>query len=141
MSELGIRSKASWGYDSHQMAVFVEELTLREDDLAQFLDARVAIVGSELIGYCTLKRHSNRNAELEHLFVDPGWFRQGVGTALLQVAVNTARYEGIEDISIVSDPGAVGFYLKHGAKIVGEHQSSIKGRTIPVLSIKTVRSA
>ena len=36
---------------------------------------------------------------------------------------------------LISDPNAGGFYENQGARITGEHHSSIPGRTIPIMTI------
>ena len=137
VSELGIRSKASWGYGPEEMAIFARELTFSGEDIPSRTDAAVAMVDGEVVGYFTLRAHPNGVTELEHLFVHPDWFHQGIGKALLQAALRAARDRGIDTITIIADPNSTGFYLKHGAVVVGEHTSSIKGRTIPVLSMPT----
>ena len=137
MSELGIRSKASWGYGPEEMAIFARELTFNGDDILSRADAAVATVGGEVVGYFTLRAHPNGVTELEHLFVHPDRFHQGIGKALLRAALRAAKDKDIDTITIIADPNSTGFYLKHGAVVVGEHKSSIKGRTIPVLSMPT----
>lgn len=138
VSDIGILSKASWGYEPSDMEIFAKELTLTENDLALLFASKVAVSGSDIVGYYTICSHSDETLELEHLFVHPDWFRQGVGVALLEDALKLVKSKGINKVIIIADPNSTGFYVKHGAKIVGEHKSSIKKRIIPVLSMPTV---
>ncbi|MGI9243442.1 MAG: GNAT family N-acetyltransferase [Verrucomicrobiales bacterium] len=140
VSELGIRSKASWGYSPDELAIFSTELSIDDRCLAQLVAAQVAEAGhGELVGYFTLRRHQGGDVELEHLFVEPAWFGKGVGSALFGAALHSAAAGGISALKIVSDPNTTGFYRKFGAREVAKHCSSIAGREIPVLEIATRR--
>ena len=140
VSALGIRSKASWGYAAAEMEVFERELTLTDESLEELLDARVAVDGA-VVGYFTLRLHPDGRLELEHLFVDPECFGRGIGIRLFGAALRSAADRGFGRVTIISDPNATEFYTKLGAQIVGEHESSISGRTIPVLSATGALSA
>ena len=138
VSELGIRSKASWEYSPDELAIFSAELTIDERCLGQLMAAQVAETAHrELVGYFTLRRHPGGEVELEHLFVEPAWFGRGVGSALFEAALHSAAAGGVSALKVVSDPNAAGFYLKLGAREVAKHRSSIAGREIPVLEIAT----
>jgi hypothetical protein len=49
--------------------------------------------------------------------------------------VARARAAGVEELRVVSDPNAAGFYLRMGACQVGEQASVPVGRRLPVLVI------
>ncbi len=57
----------------------------------------------------------------------------GGGAALFAHAVETARAEGASQLRISSDPNAEGFYVKMGARRVGEVPSRPPGRMLPLL--------
>lgn len=137
VSELGIRSKASWGYGPKEMEIFTREIMLSGEDIASCTHASVAVVNGEIVGYFTLLSHQDGTTELEHLFVRPDRFRQGIGSVLLSSALRAASSRGIDYLTVIADPNSTGFYINRGAVAVGEHRSSIKGRTIPVLSMAT----
>ena len=135
IAALGFRSKAHWGYSDTEMTIFADELALGTSEFESLLDAQVACLREEIVGYATLRAHPGASLELEHLFVEPTCFGQGIGTLLLRAALERASQAQVSALKILSDPNAVGFYRKHGAAIIGEHQSSIPGRTIPILSL------
>ena len=75
-----------------------------------------------------------RGAELEWLFVAPDAIRTGVGRQLYDDARRIAAAAGATSFRIEADPNAVAFYVRIGARLVGEVPSaSIPGRVIPVL--------
>jgi len=135
ISELGIRSKATWGYSDEVMAVFTEELTHGSDLITQSLEAIVACADEKIVGYFTLVRNDDDSIELDFMFVIPESMGQGIGTAMMHEAMRLARSHDADCLKLIADPNAVGFYEKFGAKQVSEHQSSIPGRTIPVMTI------
>ncbi|HTI97381.1 MAG TPA: GNAT family N-acetyltransferase [Dongiaceae bacterium] len=74
---------------------------------------------------------------MEHLFVAPDRFRQGIGKLLLHQARKTAAARRHARVTILADPHAAGFHEKFGARQAGMHQSSIPGRKIPVYELAT----
>ena len=134
VSALAIRSKAGWGYSEDLMAVFREELTVTGERLVE-LKGQVAEREGEMVGYYTLEARSSEEVELEHMFVAPEVLREGIGSALMAHAVARARECGFKKMKIIADPHATEFYERQGAVRIGEHQSSIPGRRIPILEL------
>lgn len=75
----------------------------------------VALDGERIIGAGSL-RGRNR---LSLLFVEDGYHRQGVGSAILGQLCNYLQREaGEKYISVMAAPGAVEFYKKEGFRVV-----------------------
>ncbi len=132
LSELALRSKGHWGYDEAFLAACAAELTLRPEDLAP---QRVTVgeIDGRLVGFYAIAG-SAPDAELAALFVEPDLIGRGCGKALWNHAVDTARTEGIERLTIAADPGALPFYQAMGAAVVGSAPSgSVPGRRLPLL--------
>lgn len=53
-------------------------------------------------------------AELDGLFVDPAFWRRGIGRALFNDARALARSRGCRRIEVTANPRALGFYVKMG---------------------------
>lgn len=70
---------------------------------------------------------------LEHLWVAPTHIGTGIGRRLVAHATERLRAEGVRTVRIESDPNAEGFYVKMGARRVGEVASTPAGRTLPLL--------
>lgn len=77
--------------------------------------------------------------ELVHMWIDPQHIGAGVGRLLFDHAVRTARSIGGSSLRIVSDPHAAGFYLRMGARCVGEVPSIPEGRMLPLLALEIHR--
>ena len=134
LSGLALRSKATWGYTTDQMAIFADELTLTPEKFEPQATCVLEYDG-RIVGYYILCRQSEAAIELEHLFVDAPMLRQGFGSVLFEHARKEAIARGFTRMSIQSDPNAEGFYLAHGARTIRQIPTSIPNRTLPLMEI------
>jgi GNAT superfamily N-acetyltransferase len=74
---------------------------------------RVATAGGRIAGFATAVPAGDV-IELDDLFVDPGWMRQGAGRALVLDAVAVARELGAGRVEVTANPHALVFYGKAG---------------------------
>ena len=137
LSELAMRSKAHWGYSRTFLEACRDELSVTNADLESAdVDCIVAVRGQRQIGFCTLRRASMGEFELDALFVEPADIGRGVGRALLDQAMTKVRDAGGRTLTIQGDPHAAGFYLAVGAKEIGARESgSIPGRLLPLYKL------
>ncbi len=134
LSQLALRSKAYWGYDAEFLDRCRGELEVRSEQLAA-LRADVLEREGSILGFFTLAGDPPEG-ELIHLYVDPAAIGAGVGAMLFRAASEIARREGFRRLLIHSDPNAVPFYMRQGARQVGEVPSgSIPGRLLPLLEL------
>lgn len=61
-------------------------------------------------------------AELDGLFVEPELWRQGIGAALVNVAVHEARRQGLA-MMVIANPSAREFYEKCGFTVEGDAET------------------
>lgn len=134
LSDLCLRSKAHWGYDSAFMAACVPVLTLTQADL----DAGPLVVADShgrAAGLAQVTGETNA-MEIDLLFVDPDFMGTGCGRILFDWCARTATGLGAKKLRIEADPGAVPFYEKMGANRVGDVPSNaIPGRRLPLLEV------
>lgn len=135
LNALCLRSKAYWGYDPAFMAACVPVLTLTDADLHGDLLC-VAERDGSVAGLAQLSFDPD-TAEIDRLFVDPDAMGAGVGRALFAWCVDTARVREERKLRIEADPGAVPFYERMGARVVGQAPSdAVAGRMLPVLEYR-----
>ena len=134
LTDLALRSKASWGYSREMMSVFEADLEILPGNLNdELLWYRVGVIEWQIIGFYVLEQLQN-TIQLSALFVDPKFKRQGYGAALLKHAKQSARESGAQSIETLSDPHAKSFYTKAGGVEIGEKESeSVPGRFLPLI--------
>ncbi len=133
LQRLARAAKRYWGYPEEWMQLWVYDLSVT----AEFVERHpvwCAELGSRVVGFYALSREGE-SRELEHLWIDPAHIGGGIGARLLRHAADTLRAEGVKSIRIASDPNAEGFYLRMGARRIGDVPSTPAGRRLPLLEI------
>lgn len=135
LSDLALRSKALWGYDTGFLEACRAELTLTPDAVRAD-PVYVAEEGGRVLGLYRLEAVAGDEAELGLLYVEPDSAGRGLGTLLLEHAVESARALGCRRLLIQADPNAEPFYRARGAVRCGTRPSgSIPGRELPLLCL------
>ncbi len=137
LSDLAMRSKALWGYTSEFMESCREELTVTPDKiLDERFDYRVVVMGNDVVGYYALESRSEKEFELEALFVEPSQIGKGLGRLLVEHAIGNVASKGGDTLLIQGDPNATDFYTAVGAEHIGFRESgSIPGRVLPLFQL------
>ena len=129
LSDLCIRSKASWGYDADFLRACEDELAFTSEDFELSI-VLVAERDAQLCGVIQLSGVKSLPTdfvaapgavllEVEKLLIEPGFFHKGIGRALFVFATTFAVQYGASDLFIVSDPYALPFYENMGADLRG----------------------
>ncbi len=108
--------QASLSNDSDRDALLAhpEALELRDDGVTEGRTRAAVAADGSVVGFVTVLPGDGCALELEDLFVDPDWMRQGVARSLLADVVATARREGGACIEVTANPHADGFYRSVG---------------------------
>lgn len=132
LSDLASRSKAHWPYDKEYLDLCRSVTHVAEDDIRSW-HFRVAEINKKIFGFaavCSVKEEYM----LDHLWIEPEVIGSGIGKALFQDAVTCAKRMGWTKFTIAADPYAEKFYIKMGAKRIGERESKIRpGFFLPLL--------
>lgn len=78
----------------------------------------VAEIDRKVAGFAVLL-----DGELDGLFVEPEFWRQGIGTALVEAAVHQARRRGLSLVTVVASREARKFYERCAFTVEGEAQT------------------
>ncbi len=156
LTVLARRSKAHWGYDAELLRRWADDLRITPQDIVRdvVLLAEVGAAGAppaapvRLAGFARVTEEvritlaAPAPAQLKDLWVEPGAIGEGVGRALFLAAREVARTLPSDQLLIVSDPNAEGFYLRMGARRIGEEASEVvDGRRLPILLLDLHRPA
>lgn len=138
---IALAAKAHWGYTRAQLERWRPDLEVRRDQLAHRpvfvaeVDATRTIAGWVQIATDTTPW------SLDSLWVHPPQMCRGIGAALIEFARAFAAARGRPELHIDADPNAEPFYLRCGARRVGEVAAPIDGqpaRVRPQLRVATI---
>lgn len=133
LSDITFQSKAYWKYSTEQMEIWREDLTITPAYLAQN-EVFLLEVEKEIIGYYSFFTLTKTEVKLDNMFLLPNFIGQGYGTYLMNDFLDRIRSIGFQKVFLDSEPHAKSFYLKMGFEVVGEKESSIAGRTLPIMA-------
>ncbi|MEM7293848.1 MAG: GNAT family N-acetyltransferase [Pseudomonadota bacterium] len=138
ISELAFRSKGYWQYPADAMELWRDELCLDPADINNPTHrVAIAIIDDEIVGYSHLVEIEPGVGELDGLFVDPTFIGKGVGKALLQDVLESARVRTLDVLHVESDPNAEQFYARAGGIPNGVRESDkIAGRFLPLFQFQ-----
>jgi GNAT superfamily N-acetyltransferase len=134
LTRIAHSAKRHWHYPEEWIRLWRDALTVTGEFIERH-PVYCAERGGEILGFYALVGEGNAR-QLEHLWVAPEHIGAGIGARLLAHAWALCRADDAKALSIVSDPNAEGFYLKQGARRVGEVASSPAGRALPLLLLE-----
>ena len=106
------RASLSNAGDRASLLAHPEHLILGPEGLAEGR-TYVADEDGSVVGFATWAE-AGGTIDLEDLFVDPGWRRRGIATALVGRIVDVLRARGVEFLEVTANPHAREFYRAAG---------------------------
>ena len=133
LTAVAFEAKRAWGYPESWIGAWSATLTIAPSAVASF-PTFTALEGEEVLGFCMVSL-AVQEARIEHLWVRPAHWGQGVGRALFRHVEAVAKAAGATVLAIESDPHAEGFYVAMGAVRVGSVPAAMEGveRVLPIL--------
>jgi N-acetylglutamate synthase-like GNAT family acetyltransferase len=131
LTALAHAAKRHWRYPEEWIALWRRDLTFT----AEFIERHPvygAVEDGTIVGVYALM-FAAADCELEHFWVAPARMGAGIGRTLFEHAVAGCRAIGVRRLWINADPNAEGFYVRMGARRVGEVPSTPAGRVLPRL--------
>jgi GNAT superfamily N-acetyltransferase len=133
LSAIARAAKAHWGYPAEWLELWRDDLAISAERIARG-GVVCAARGAEPVGWAALDASADP-AELEALWVHPAVMGLGIGRRLFARIAADARALGTSRLRVESDPNAEAFYLRMGARRVGDVPSLPAGRRLPVLDL------
>jgi GNAT superfamily N-acetyltransferase len=139
LTEIAHAAKRHWAYPERWIELWKDALTITPSFVLSN-EVYVARVDDGIAGFSALLAAEGK-VWLEHLWVSPTYIGTGIGKALFIHAAGIGAATGAPAMMIESDPNAEGFYLRMGARRIGEVVSDIEGekRLLPVLAFDLSR--
>ncbi|MBV7407622.1 GNAT family N-acetyltransferase [Maritimibacter sp. DP1N21-5] len=132
MANVTMAAKAHWGYDRVFLEACRDELSPKPADLGPGL----ALWEDEGVQGVVHVVIPGDEAHIFLLFVHPVAMGRGIGRALFDWALATARGGGASRLTLDADPYAEGFYRHLGMTRIGEVPSATwPNRMLPLMAI------
>jgi N-acetylglutamate synthase-like GNAT family acetyltransferase len=135
LTEITKKSKAFWGYSEEQMLKWNDDLTISKAYIESNPTFKL-LIDDKVIGYYAYSIKEEGIVKLDNLFVLPGYIGKGFGKYLTDDFLKRMRSQGFKKIILDSEPNATEFYLKMGFEKIGEVETSIKNRFMPIMEMK-----
>lgn len=133
LTRIAFSAKRHWGYPEEYYQVWENELTITPYYVTAN-DVYVISDADAILGFYAVVAWKGE-FYLDHIFIDPSFLKQGIGSRLIRHLMQSQREKGVTQLNVLVDPNAVGFYDKIGAKFIEYVPSNIAGRVIPLYSI------
>jgi N-acetylglutamate synthase-like GNAT family acetyltransferase len=135
LTEITKKSKAYWGYSAQQILKWNQNLTITQDYIRENKVFKL-IEENIIIGYYSYIFEDEKHVKMDNLFILPEYIGKGFGKFLLLDFLNRMKEAQIETITLDSEPNAEAFYFKMGFVKIGEFETSIKNRFMPIMEMK-----
>jgi len=132
LTKLTFSSKSYWGYSKEQMEQWKDDLTvttayINRNEVYKLTD------NNKLIGYYSFYKLDDKKVKLDNIFIAPEFIGKGYGNFLMRDFFDRMQFGGAQKVVLESDPNAEQFYQKLGFKVIGQKQTSIKDRFLPIM--------
>lgn len=134
LTELTIRSKAHWDYSEEQINNWRDDLTVSEAYIA-LNEVYKLSNGNLLIGYYSFFKVNDTEVKLENLFIEPKFIGKGFGKLLMTDFLKRAQKTKCDCITLDADPNVEQFYQHFGFKTIGQLETAIKNRFLPIMKL------
>ncbi len=118
LEALQLRSSLVWEEYREQLLAHPDAIELPTsfitDERVRIADVEGADPGVATAGFSVVLPVETTVHELDGLFVDPAWMRQGIGRVLIADAASIARAAGATTLQVTANPRALPFYRAVG---------------------------
>lgn len=133
LTEITKKSKAYWGYSESQLLLWQNNLTISETYIEENAIFKL-VFNNNIIGYYSYII-KDQIIKLDNLFILPDYIGQGFGKYLMNNFFDRIKLGNYKKVTLNSEPNAENFYKKIGFNKVGEFETSIKNRFMPIMEI------
>jgi GNAT superfamily N-acetyltransferase len=139
LTDITKKSKAYWGYSAEQMEAWSELLTITEAYIESNSVYKL-VIDNKVIGYYSFYPENDQTIKLDNLFVLPEYIGKGFGQMLMNDFLLRLKTTTANKILLDADPNAEKFYTKSGFVTIGQIETSIKDRYLPVMELNLIHT-
>ena len=135
LTQITKKSKACWGYSNEQIEDWSPFLTVTEEYI-ETNSVFNLMLDNQIIGYYSFFHESENSIKLDNLFVLPDFIGKGFGKLLMNDFLVRLQDLSVQKVVLNSEPNAESFYIKFGFVKIGQIETSIKDRYLPIMELK-----
>lgn len=135
LTEITKRSKAYWGYSDEQMKEWSDLLTITSEYI-QNNEVYKLFINQSTVAYYSYFDIENNSVRLDNLFVSPENISKGYGKLLMNDFILKIKQSQRSRIILDADPNAQKFYESFGFKKIGQIDTPIIDRFLPIMELK-----
>jgi N-acetylglutamate synthase-like GNAT family acetyltransferase len=135
LTELTKKSKAYWGYSNEQIEIWSELLTITKTYIETNHVFKL-VLDNKIVGYYSFIITKEETVQLDNLFILPNYMGKGYGRELMNSLLSQLKLTNTKKVILESEPNTEKFYSKFGFTKVGEVETSIHGRYLPIMELK-----
>lgn len=135
LTQITKKSKAHWGYSNEQIEIWSPYLMVSKEYIKTNSVYNLQIE-DRIVGYYSFFHESENIIKLDNLFVLPEFIGKGLGKILMSDFLMRLKNQGVQKVVLNSEPNAEDFYTKFGFVKVGQIETSIKDRYLPIMELK-----
>jgi GNAT superfamily N-acetyltransferase len=128
------KSKAYWGYSDEQIEIWSESLTVSPAYI-ETKSVYKLVIDTRTVGYYSFFYEDEYTIKLDNLFILPEYIGKGFGRILMDDFLILVKGTDVSKIILDSEPNAEMFYAKLGFVKVGEIETSIENRYLPIMEL------
>ena len=134
LTQITKKSKAFWGYSEEQIEIWSTFLTVTSGYIKANAVYKIS-VEDQIMGYYSFINQDEKTIKLDNLFVLPEYIGKGLGRLLMEHFLMNIDKTDTKTMTLNSEPNAELFYSKLGFVKVGEIETSIKDRYMPIMEL------
>lgn len=129
------KSKAYWGYSENILKEWEHLLTVTKDYIEKNVVFKL-VKNDQIIGYYSYFSIDENTVKLDNIFVLPEFIGKGFGKILMNDFLDKISQLDINKITLDAEPNAENFYKTFGFETIGQFESSIKDRYLPIMELR-----
>lgn len=135
LTEITKKSKAYWDYSQEQMKEWSDLLTITAEYI-QKNEVYKLVINQSPVAYYSYFEFDKNSVRLDNLFVSPENIGKGYGKLLMNDFILKVKLSKRTRIILDADPNAQKFYESFGFLKIGQIETSIKDRFLPIMELQ-----
>lgn len=128
-------SKAYWGFSDEILQEWEHLLTITKDYIEKNKVYKL-IQNDQIIGYYSYFSTDENTIKLDNIFILPEFIGKGFGKILMNDFLKNIKQLDINKVTLDAEPNAEKFYKTFGFETIGQLESSIKDRYLPIMELQ-----